>query len=157
MARTSRITGLVLAGLSALHVAWGLESSFPFSERGQLANAVVGTNDVPSRNSCFTVASLLALASAAVLKILPLPRTPRRVALTSLAGILALRAGLGLAGKTALLSPGSDSARFRRLDRQFYAPLCLGLALGVLKVRRRDNAFALIVTQGRRSNTGVAH
>jgi hypothetical protein len=138
MSRPSRSTGFVLAGLSALHVAWGLGSSFPFRERSQLADAIVGTTAVPSRNSCFTVASLLALASAIVLKILPLPQFLRRFALASLAAVLALRAGAGLASKTASLSPGSNSERFKRLDRQFYAPLCLGLALGVLRARRNE-------------------
>jgi hypothetical protein len=144
MSRSSRTTGLVLASLSALHVAWGFGSSFPFSERSQLADAVVGTKNVPSRNSCFAVASLLAFASAAVLNVLPLPRSLRRLSLTALAGILTLRAGVGLAGKTSVLSPGSNSEKFKRLDRQFYAPLCLALALGVLRIQgNKETAIRL--------------
>jgi hypothetical protein len=136
MSRSSRSTGFVLAGLSALHVAWGRGSSFPFRDRHELADAVVGTTDLPSKNACFAVASLLALASAIMLKLLPLPRVLRSFALASLSGILTLRAGTGLTGSTAVLVPGSDSERFKRLDRQFYAPLCLALALGALRAQR---------------------
>lgn len=136
VSKTSRLTGVTLASLAGLHAAWGLGSSFPFRERLQLADAVVGTTDVPPRSACFAVACLLALASATVLKIVPLPRAIRRVALASLAGVFILRASAGLIGKTDLLSPGSNSERFKRLDRQFYSPLCLVLALGALRAWR---------------------
>ncbi len=43
------------------------------------------------------------------------------------AGVLGIRAGFGLAGRTDLLVPGSNSERFRRLDRRAFAPLCLVL------------------------------
>ena len=52
--------------------------------------------------------------------------------MTGIAGVLGGRGVLGLAGRTSVVSPDSDGARFRRLDRRFYAPLCLGLAAGVL-------------------------
>ena len=42
--------------------------------------------------------------------------------------VLAARGALGLAGRTYLIAPGSVSARFRRLDRACYSPLCLLLA-----------------------------
>ena len=42
--------------------------------------------------------------------------------------VLCLRGSLGLGGRTDILSPGSASQRFRRLDRTIYSPLCLGLA-----------------------------
>jgi hypothetical protein len=42
--------------------------------------------------------------------------------------VLAVRGGLGLAGRTDVMAPGSVSARFRRLDRAVYSPLCLLLA-----------------------------
>jgi hypothetical protein len=34
-----------------------------------------------------------------------------------------------MAGRTDLVSPGSISPRFRRLDRRYYSPLCLALAM----------------------------
>jgi hypothetical protein len=48
----------------------------------------------------------------------------------TVASVLAARGILGLAGRTDLVSPGSDSTRFRRNDRAFLAPLCLLLAGG---------------------------
>jgi hypothetical protein len=42
--------------------------------------------------------------------------------------VLAGRGALGLAGRTALVAPGSVSARFTRLDRRVYSPACLALA-----------------------------
>jgi hypothetical protein len=49
------------------------------------------------------------------------------------AGLMAIA---GLAGRTDLLSPGSDSERFRDLDRRFYSPLCLALAAAAVPRRR---------------------
>ena len=53
-----------------------------------------------------------------------------------MAGVLGLRGGLGLFGKTDLVSPGSNSERFLRLDRRIYAPLCIALSLGSLAASR---------------------
>ena len=39
-------------------------------------------------------------------------------------------AAFGLAGRTDLLVPGSESERFRRLDRRVFGPACLALATG---------------------------
>jgi Protein of unknown function (DUF3995) len=52
----------------------------------------------------------------------------RRTGAAGAAAVLAVRGGLGLAGRTDLIAPGSVSARFRRLDRAVYSPLCLLLA-----------------------------
>ncbi|MGH3396522.1 MAG: hypothetical protein ACRDPO_17710 [Streptosporangiaceae bacterium] len=52
------------------------------------------------------------------------------------AACLAVSGGLGLAGQTRLVSPVSVSARFMRLDRRVYSPLCLTLAgLAALSAR----------------------
>jgi hypothetical protein len=49
--------------------------------------------------------------------------------------------GLGLAGQTRLVSPVSVSARFTRLDRRVYSPLCLTLAgLAALSIRPSHRA-----------------
>ncbi len=45
-----------------------------------------------------------------------------------LSDAVARRGALGLAGRTDIVSPGSVSERFRRLDRRCYSPLCLALA-----------------------------
>ncbi|MFF3128447.1 hypothetical protein ACFVRD_40665 [Streptomyces sp. NPDC057908] len=41
-------------------------------------------------------------------------------------------------GRTDLLSPGSVSARFRRLDRLVYSPLCVALAASTAITSRRS-------------------
>ncbi len=128
--KTSSVTGVALGLLAALHVAWGLGSPFPFRERDELADAVIGSVSVPSSTSCFGVGALLAVASGTVTKSIPMPLSLRRPALTTLALVFALRSALGFSAKTSLLSPASVSPRFQRLDRRYFSPLCLALALG---------------------------
>jgi Protein of unknown function (DUF3995) len=65
----------------------------------------------------------------------------RTLGVLGVAGVLGGRGALGLAGKTQVVSPSSDSARFSRLDRRVYSPLCLGLAgLSLLSLRRGPGA-----------------
>jgi Protein of unknown function (DUF3995) len=129
---TNRLTSAALIGLAGLHVAWGLGSALPFAERGQLADSVVGTKEVPPPLACFTVAAALAAGSALVLNVPMLPSSLRRSGLIAMAGAFGVRAILGFAGNTDVILPGSTSDRFVSLDRQFYAPLCVGLAIGSL-------------------------
>ena len=130
MIKPSSATGAALGLLGVLHVAWGLGSPFPFRERDELADAVIGSVSVPSTTSCLGVAALLAIASGTVTKAIPMPPSLRRPALTILTLVFALRSALGFSAKTSLLSPASVSPRFQRLDRRYFAPLCLALALG---------------------------
>jgi hypothetical protein len=110
----------------------------PFGARDDLADAVIGGRDVPSPVACLAVGVAL-LGGAALVSDRPhLADLPRRVGLLGMAAVLSVRGGLGIAGRTDLLSPGSTSARFRRLDRRVYAPLCLGLAAGALRASVRD-------------------
>jgi hypothetical protein len=131
MARlVSATTAAALASLGGLHLAWATGSSFPFIDRTALADSVVGTNQVPSSGACVAVAA--ALFSGAVL-VGGVPGTGtriRRIGLVGLTAVLAGRGGLGLVGRTDLVSPGSSSVAFRRLDRRIYSPLCLALAAG---------------------------
>jgi Protein of unknown function (DUF3995) len=138
----THVTALTLIGLAALHVAWGRGSSFPLADRDDLAEAVVGTSIVPGPLPCFGVAAALLVAASAVQNRPQWPTGPRGVALTGIAGVFGGRGLLGLAGKTSVVSPGSDGVPFRRLDRRFYAPLCLGLAAGVLSADRRPEETA---------------
>ena len=136
----SLLTSIVLAAIAALHFAWARGSSFPFADHEALADSVVGTEAVPSSEACLAVASLLTVASALVAGAPIGPRRLRRVGVATVAGVLAVRGVAGLSGRTDLLSPGSTSTRFRRLDRVLYSPLCLALAMGAastLTVSRR--------------------
>ena len=131
------VTATTLLGVAGLHVAWGLGSSFPFSARADVAEAVVGRRNVPPPGACYAVAGALTAAAALVADVPGLPRGVQRLGVTSVAAVLATRAALGFAGRTDLASPGSVSTRFRRLDRRVYSPLCLALAAGAFSSRRR--------------------
>lgn len=135
MAKRSVVTGATLLALAALHAAWGLGSSFPFHERVELADAVIGRRSVPSSRACFVVASMLTAGSALVLNLVPMPKRMRTVALATMAAVLMIRSAAGFSSNTSRLSKGSDSQRFQRLDRRLYSPLFLLLALGSLSAR----------------------
>jgi hypothetical protein len=127
---TSRLTTATLVALAALHVAWGRGSTFPFNRGTDLADTVVGTQTVPPPAACFSVAAALVAGAALVHDLPGLPGPVRRLGLVGMAGLFGLRGALGFAGLTSLISPGSTSARFRRLDRRLYSPLCFALAAG---------------------------
>jgi hypothetical protein len=125
-------TAAVLAGIGGLHVAWGLGSAFPLEDRAELADAVAGTAQFPGRAESFGVAGLL--GAAAVVVAGP-PFVPRRVAVfgrVGTAGVLGARGVLGLANRTGQVVGWTTSARFNRLDRRYYAPLCVVFAVGAL-------------------------
>lgn len=125
------LTATVLFVVAALHVLWGLGSSFPFRDRSELADSVVGTERVPGFFACMAVALALSSAGLLVTGLLPLPRRLRGPALHVVTFVLATRGIAGAMGRTSALSPGSDSTAFTRLDKRLYSPLCLWLAAGV--------------------------
>jgi hypothetical protein len=126
----TRLTALALAGIAALHLSWAFGSSFPYPTRDQLADSVVGRDDVPPPSACVAVAVALAAAAVLVGGRPQLPPTLRRIGLVGVTTVLGGRAAMGFAGRTDVVSPGSASARFRQLDRRVFSPLCLGLAAG---------------------------
>ncbi len=128
---------LGLAGIGAVHAAWGRGSSFPFGSRDELADAAIGGSEVPPPMACNAVAGLLVVASGLAVDVAVGPPGFRRLGRMVVAGILAIRGAFGLAGRTDLLSPGSDSPRFVRLDRKIYSPLCLTLSLATATAVRR--------------------
>jgi hypothetical protein len=133
-------TSAVLAGIGGLHVAWGLRLDLPGVDGDRMAEAVVGSLDVPSPAACFAVAGLLGAASALVAGVpARLPRI-RRTGRLGVAAVLAGRGLLGLTGRTELVAPGPVSDRFRRWDRFVYTPLCLALAAGALRSATRPTA-----------------
>jgi hypothetical protein len=111
-------------------VAWGRGSSFPFKTKSDLSDAVIGSDAVPSARACYAVAAALFAASALVADAPVAPRKVRRLGRRVVGAVLAVRGIAGLIGRTDALSPGSASPRFRSLDRRYYSPLCLVLALG---------------------------
>jgi Protein of unknown function (DUF3995) len=155
MRRAGALTAsTALFGLAGLHAAWGAGSSWPAADRRALAEAVIGngtgtgtgTQDsgMPGPAACFAVSAALAAAGALTAG-WPGRRWPRlhRAGTCGVAGVLAGRGALGLAGQTRRVSPPSVSGRFLRLDRRVYSPACLALAgLSLLALPRRASAAA---------------
>ena len=127
---STKIASAGLLAIGGLHVVWSTGSSWPMKDRRLLTDAVVGSKDdlPPSPAACLAVAGLLGTAATLV------DGRPRalpaisRLGATGVVAVLATRGALGLAGRTDVLSPGSVSDNFRRLDRRVYSPLCLTLA-----------------------------
>lgn len=127
-----------LGALSLLHLLWATGSSWPCRDRADLTDSVVGRRgSFPSAGACVAVAGALAVAGGAVAREGRSPGAGSRLLARACAGMFLLRGLLGLAGRTDLVSPGSSSPRFRSLDRRFYGPLCLALALLCVPAPRR--------------------
>jgi hypothetical protein len=137
MRRFLRIaTPATLAGIGALHAAWGRGSTFPFASRNRLNDIVIGRPATPSPVACYAVAGSLFVASALVAG-LPTPRNGlRRTGVATVAAALGTRAALGFSGRTEMVSPGSVSPRFMQMDKRVYSPLCLALAVGAVSSLR---------------------
>lgn len=132
-----------LAGIGALHAAWGSGlTSWPGSDAQTLAEKVVGGSTFPSAGACYAVAGLLATASSlAVLR----SRTadPKAFALSHLgtvtaASVLLLRGGGGLV--VSALSVANETAAFRRANLLLYSPLCVVLGAAALWSTRPQRA-----------------
>jgi Protein of unknown function (DUF3995) len=129
-------TSAVLIGIGALHFAWGRGSTFPFSDREQLNDTVVGQETTPSPTMCYAMAGLLTTAGALVAGVPSRRSWIRRAGVVVVAVVLLVRSALGFAGKTELVSPGSVSDKFKEMDKRVYSPLCLTLALGAARSLR---------------------
>ncbi|MET7441019.1 DUF3995 domain-containing protein [Streptomyces sp. NPDC004082] len=136
----NRFSVTALTALSGIHIAWGLGSSWPLPDRETFSDAVVGRPNPPGPTACYAVACVL---GAAALVVAGRPkRSPAlsRLGAAGVAGVLGVRGMAGLSGHTDLISPGSTSARFRRLDRLAYSPLCLALAAATAMTAARRNS-----------------
>ena len=139
--RVAASAGLLAA--AGLHAAWGAGSAWPFRDRAALADAVIGAAEVPGPAACLAVSGALGVAGALTAGWPARYPAVRRAGVSVVAAVLASRGSLGLASQTRLVSPGSVSARFTRLDRRVYSPLCLTLAgLAALSARPANRASA---------------
>lgn len=129
---TRAATATTLFGIGGLHVAWGRGSTFPFASRDRLNDAVIGRDATPSPGACYGVAGLLTAAAGLVAGLPNRRGGLRRAGVCTVALTLGTRAALGFAGKTELVSPGSVSPTFLRMDRRVLAPLCAALAVGAV-------------------------
>jgi hypothetical protein len=133
---TGYAAAAVLAGIGALHAAWGTGSSFPFRTHAELSDTVAGTPAVPPPAACYSVAGALAVAAGLAADLPVGPRRLRVIGRIGVAVALGVRGLLGLLGRVELVSPGSNSPRFRRFDRRVYTPLCLLLSAAVASAVR---------------------
>jgi Protein of unknown function (DUF3995) len=119
-----------LAGAGVLHVVWGRGATFPYRTRERLNDSLVGRDATPSPAACYAVAGALVAAAAIVGRAVNGGGRVVHVGSGLVAAVLSVRAAFGLAGRTDVLVPGSESDRFRELDRRVLSPLCLSLGAG---------------------------
>ena len=116
---------LVLGVIAALHGLWGLQIWVPIRDEEQLARTVVGAKSVtrmPGAIPCFfVVAGLVVIIIALWLSFAPI--------LWLAIAVFALRGGLAYTKLWRQMTPEEPFASF---DQKYYAPLCLGLAAGLL-------------------------
>ncbi|MGD9703579.1 MAG: DUF3995 domain-containing protein [Acidimicrobiia bacterium] len=130
-------TSALLAGIGVLHVLWGLRAPIPGVDAARVADAVVGSEDLPSPRACFTVAAALAVAAGLVAGAPSRWPRLRRIGQTGVAVVLGGRALLGATGRTDLVAPGPTSERFEKWDRALYTPLCFALSAGAARAACR--------------------
>lgn len=129
------VATLTLTVIAAIHVAWGMDSTWPFATSAQLARGVVGDRGVmPAPWMSRVVASLmfwgvlLLLAAADVIGA-PVSDTLADIGAYGVVAILALRGFGGMASSAYRYSRKNDRTPFVRNDLRFFSPLVAGLAL----------------------------
>ena len=127
-------TALVLAVISLLHALWGAGIWWPVREETALARTVTGfrgTEKMPPPAASLAVAlatgllAVLAFIFSRLVDVL-LPDQLLAAAGFVSATVFILRGMVGFTRRWALLTPEQP---FRRLDRNWYSPLCLALGL----------------------------
>jgi hypothetical protein len=119
-----------LAALGLLHAVWATGSAWPARDRHRLANLVAGTETMPGRAWCTTVACGLATSGALVAG-LGGDHSVARAARAVVCGAFVVRGGAGLTGTTHHLLSWTPTPEFVRRDRRCYGPLCLGIAAAI--------------------------
>lgn len=127
----------VLAIIAALHFLWASGSTWPFGTQEQFVRSAIGMDSptaMPGTVLTVAVATLILLAGTlalwgAALINLPLPEWSKPLFLWTLFTVFLLR------GLSAYALPNlTRTESFKKLDRQYYAPLCLVLAGGYLSI-----------------------
>lgn len=126
---------LVLLPLAAIHLLWALGWWFPIRDEVRLVKAVVGMKGatrMPGPIPCALIAAALVIAAG-----LPwiTPGPIRQTGLVIAAGAFAVRGILAYRPSWRALT---SEEPFATLDRRFYGPLCVFLAV----------AFAALVLKG---------
>ncbi|MEH3078744.1 MAG: DUF3995 domain-containing protein [Quadrisphaera sp.] len=117
--------------LGLLHVCWALGSHWPASSGSDLADAVVGAQALPARVPTAVVSVGLVSGAVIVSGALGRPRA-RRSAAVALGGAFVARGALGGSAAARRITASAPSARFVRLDRRCYRPLCAAIGVALL-------------------------
>ncbi len=126
---------VVLAAVSALHVGWAFGMAWPAKTRAGLPAMVVGTPEgssmPPAWLTLAVAAAILALGVAALwgAGMVAGLTAYRPWVMLAMAAVFALR---GMATYLPFGPLQASAQPFRRLDRHYFAPLCLLLAAGYL-------------------------
>lgn len=139
VARTARSIGSTgLLAVGALHLVWASGSPWPAKNTKRLSEAVVGSSNIVPGVAATVGVAVAALGSGLV----------AGGALGEERGAVALRRlmGIGLLARAVVLEPLLMDAlglpvsgkRFKKLDRQYYRPLCAVLGVSLL-VGARDH------------------
>jgi uncharacterized protein DUF3995 len=132
MSAIAACEAVLLAGIAALHAAWGFGLRWPRRDETELAALVVGydRDRMPAPLQCFVAAGAI-FAAAVVVALLTglvrLPIAPWLVTLLGL-GVTAVFAGRGVAGYLSRWRARFPRQPFATLDRRVYSPLCLIIA-----------------------------
>jgi hypothetical protein len=129
-----------LTMMAALHIAWGFGAHWPAPDERALVSLVVGrtgTTRMPTRLACLRAAVAIFLAGFAAIAAVDLVQVPVSPALVTAAGVFvaAVFALRGIAAYLPVWRRAFAQEPFATLDRDWYGPFCLLLAL----------AFALLV------------
>lgn len=129
----AQIEAVLLAAIAALHAAWGLGMLWPRHSELELVGLVVGykRDRMPGPAQCFAAAGGILIAALLVGALAGMPRLPLPPVLVRLAGaaVALVFAGRGIAGYLPAWRARFPREPFATLDRRFYSPLCLVIAL----------------------------
>jgi hypothetical protein len=123
---------ILLAGIAAIHVAWGLGVRWPRNDEKALVALVVGydRDRMPSPSRCFLAAGAIfaaAMVMALLSGLIDTLLAPWFVVLLG-SGMTAVFAGRGIAGYLPAWRKRFPRQPFAQLDRGIYSPLCLIIA-----------------------------
>ena len=124
--------------IAALHVYWGLGGTWPERNAADLARAVVGDGRtrMPPPWTCFGVALLLLIVAVWPWAMLARPHSQPLLVVGIVAGaIFFVR---GSAGYSPRWRARFSTEPFATRDMQFYSPLCLLLAVGIVALLARE-------------------
>lgn len=125
---------LGVGAAAAVHLLWGLGSTWPEANAEALARSVVGDGRrrMPSSRQCFAVAALLALVALWPFVMIGRGEVPLVLAVSfAIAGLFIVR---GLAGYSPRWRGRFSDEPFATRDRRYYSPFCLLMGVGYLAV-----------------------